>query len=179
MLFAAYEHHGVLLSQAELQVVGTNTAVLPENIRLFIEKSRKSLDEDLELNIATLAEAEDARDRAVRHKQIAEQREQELAALNAELEAKNVLTQAQLDQEKELRAQQNRFGIQRQLSLMLGGLVLIGLVLPYMAQLFYSVDQNTANQTGNIVLLLVNGLMIVVGSLFNRRQDEDKDENRA
>lgn len=130
--------------------------------------ARKALEEQNAKIEQALAETE-----ALRRE--AEQSKSQLQVANEQLAKRQELTEQQLIQEREFRIQQNRFGIQQRLATMLVFLIGGSILMPYLFRLFYVVDQNMSNSTGNALLLLINGLMIIVGGLFARRQNDKKD----
>jgi len=132
-------------------------------------KARRALEEQKSLIESALQEADKAR-------KDAEDAKAKLEQANQQLAQKQAVTEQQLMQEKEFRIQQNRFGIQQRLATMLVFLIGGAIFMPYLFRLFYVVDQNMANATGNALLLLINGLMIIVGGLFSRRQNDKENE---
>lgn len=161
-----YENYGVLLSQAELALFDSAASlVVSSDLKALIDKSRDCIQRDLDLQIATLTEAEAARDRA-------EKLSADLETANSQLQARNSLTEAQLAHEKEMRSQQSKADFQKNLAMYLVGLIAVALVLPYVFSVFKPIGQELSSSTYNLTLLLINGLMIAVGSIFNRRENE-------
>lgn len=132
-------------------------------------KARRALEEQKSIVEQALADAE-------RLRKEAEDSKLALEVANEQLSRRQAVTEQQLMQEKEFRIQQNRFGIQQRLATMLVFLIGGAIFMPYLFRLFYVVDQNMANATGNALLLLINGLMIIVGGLFSRRQNDKENE---
>ncbi len=179
-----YKHHGILLSQAELALFDGHADVLTvtPDLKLLTDKSRESLDRELNLQIATLTEAEAARDQAELLRTQAEDAavkledaNQKLAGANSQLQERNDLTEAKLKHEQDMRAQQSKADFQKNLAMYLVALIAVALVLPYVFSVFKPIGQELSSSTYNLTLLLINGLMIAVGSIFNRREN-DKEE---
>jgi PAS domain S-box-containing protein len=131
-------------------------------------KARRALEEQKSIVEQALADADKAR-------KDAEDAKLALEVANKRLEEKQVVTEQQLLQEREFRIQQNKFGIQQRLSLMIGILVGCAILTPYVFRIFYPVDQNMANSTGNALLLLIGALVSIVSGTFNRRQEDKKE----
>ena len=147
--YAAYLAHGILLNSEEMSVIESllEDPELAAELRAFVAASRANCDRSLELQFASLAEAEAARDEALRLRDIAQASEAKVQELNAQLQQRAERTEAQLIREQEWRAQQTRTDLQRMLIYMLGGLVGVSLVLPYIATIFGQVPQVAFSRT--------------------------------
>lgn len=78
----------------------------------------------------------------------------------------------QLEKEKELRLQKDKFSLQKQITqwliLLIGAMVL----LPYVISLFIVVPNDLTNNAFNVVLIIVGSLAVAVSSIFNKKEDD-------
>lgn len=166
--YIAYLKHGVLLSQAERLLFEESHLIVEGDKLKFLQLSIEAIDRELALNLQTLADAEKARDSA-------QENEAKLAILNEELAKKQLITEAQLVQEREFRLKSQQTGFQKQFSLVLVALITFSLLLPYLGAIF-SVSEKVSDATNNLSLLLVQTLAAVSAFLFSRQKRDGESE---
>jgi len=176
LLSEAFKEHGVLLSEAEVVLLKRMPVEKTPEIQEMLQVSEEQLARDLELQFGTLSEAEEAKHQAEQAKDESEALNERLKLLNAQLEERNTNIEAKLAQEKELRIAQGKTDFQKDLSTRMIYLIALALLLPYVFALFKPLGQELSSSTYNLTLLLINGLMIAVGAIFNRTQKEKESE---
>lgn len=129
-------------------------------------KARAALEEQKKIVEHALAQADELRRQA-------EQSKADLQIANDLLAKRQAATEAQLAKEQEFRLQQGKTDIQRRLVILLVVLVGAGMIIPYISRFFYTADQTMTNSTGQVLLLLVNGLMITITSMFRGKGQEE------
>lgn len=179
-LAAAYVDHGILLSDAQLNLLSNSSIERSDLLEKLIKISREQLDRDLELQIATLAEAEAARDHAIQLKSeaevakiMAEASGAKLADANEQLAKRQAATEEVLQHETTFRLNSQKTDFQRNFAIIMAILVGVALLLPYFSG-WLNVGDKITDHTANLSLLLIQTLGIIAGSLF---QSNRKDQN--
>ena len=173
-----YEEHGILMSQAELALFDSaDHASIRISAKLYtlVEDSRAAIDRDLDLQTATLVEAEKAREEAVILREQAEQYSKQLEDANARLATHNTDITAHLAPERDLRILMGKTNFQRQFATYLIIIIAFSLALPYIGGIFGAPDK-VIESTSNLSLLLVQTLAAVAAFLYSRRQGEKESE---
>lgn len=83
----------------------------------------------------------------------------------------------ELEREKAYRLQQNVHDLRRRVSIWLIGLIVtLSVITPVLAG-YFQISESYVNSNANIVLLLCNGLILIVSTLFNAKDKQTDNEN--
>lgn len=171
--YLAFENYGVLLSQPELELILSANLEFSEEEKAFIAQSQQSLDNYLQLQMQTLAEAEMARDVAQELQKSAEANEKKLAELNQKLAAKQEITEAELEKERDFRLQQSKTSLQAQLTSYIVMLVALVVILPFLTQIFFPISDALISSVFNLALILCGALTSIIGALFQSKKEQE------
>lgn len=174
--YQAYLADRLLLSQANLFYLKRKidlTTLKPE-YKNFIEESELSIAREMSLHMEVLADTERARDDAIKLAKESESNRQVIEKLNDELRKKQAITEEQLVREQKHRLQLSKTALQAKLSTYLCILSGIAILCPYLFGVFIPVSNELLSHTQNVGILIMNAVMVVVGTLFsNKKDDED------
>lgn len=101
----------------------------------------------------------------------------QLQDANKKLESRQHDIEIELAKEKDYRLREHKTGFQRSLSRWL--LILIGMtvVAPYLTMIFIDIPSEITNNTFNITILLVNGILLILQALF-QTENKEGDKNK-
>lgn len=179
--YQLYKHNGILPDNTELIHFKAHLELetLPEELGQFLQDSEQMAQEDLDLQMQTLEEAEknrqaavDAKEEADKLRKEAEHREEKLKVLYDELEEKNKLSEEQLSEERKARHAERTINFQRVLVYVLGGLISLSLVLSHLSGNLQVNSDKLLDLTKDAIILLLQIFGMAASYVFGSQQKQ-------